>query len=165
MSKTPMSLSQRSLARIAEKRAARMGVSEKSAAKSASVQSSKNSGVIYIIGAANGKSPYKIGFSKNPDVRKRLGGIQVSNWVELCVVYKSPIVENVTLLESRIHSRYGEKRMKGEWFSLTKKDIKQIKYEIESGKYSDDKLMYELMLRKAIRHCVEVENRLFLERL
>lgn len=165
MSKTPYSLSEKSLTRIAEKRATRMNTPQESSVKPRPIQRNKNDGVIYIIGAKDGKSPYKIGFSKNADVRKRLCSIQVSNWIEMCIVYQSPIVANVTQLERRIHFRYAKKRIRNEWFSLTKKDIKKIQYEIETGDYSDEKLLQELMLEQAIISMREYDNKRYFERM
>lgn len=159
MSKNRFYLSENSLARIAEKRAARANAPKESVAKPVPIQRSRNAGVVYIIGAANGKSPYKIGFSKNPDLRKRLCSIQVSNWVELCIIYKSPIVDNVTQLERRIHGRYSDKRIRNEWFLLTRKDIKQIQHEIETDDYSDEKLMQELLLKQTIISMRELDNK------
>lgn len=154
MSKTPFYLSEKSIARIAEKRIARGDTSQ-----------DKNNGVIYIIGAKGGKSPYKIGFSKNTDVRKRLCSIQVSNWIEMCVIYQSPIMSNVTQLERRIHSRYANKRIRNEWFSLTKKDIKKIQHEIETDDYSNEKLLQDLMLKQAIASMKELSNKHYFGRM
>ena len=167
MSRTPLYLSERSVARIAEKRAERMNTPKAVVPKavvpkvSAPVVPSvatpipqrKDMGVIYIIGAAKGESPYKIGFTKNSNVNKRLGSIQSSTWIELKVFYQSEVIPDVTRIERRIHGRYADKRIRdrSEWFLLTKEDIQKIQHEIETNDYCDEKFFLELRAEHMLR--------------
>ena len=167
MSRTPLYLSERSVARIAKKRAERMNTPKAVVPKavvpkaSASVVQSvatpihqrKDMGVIYIIGAVNGKSPCKIGFTRNSNVNKRLGNIQSSTWIELKVFYQSEVIPNVTQVERRIHGRYADKRIRdrSEWFLLTKKDIQKIQHEIETNDYCNEKFFLEIQLEHMLR--------------
>lgn len=63
---------------------------------------------------------YKIGRSKNPTIREKTLQSENPN-VEL--VYQ---VEAFASYEKELHSEFSHKRVRGEWFRLTKKDLKSI---------------------------------------
>ncbi len=58
----------------------------------------------------------KLGFSKNPDVRKYGVGRDANAPVRLA--FKIP-VENMARCEAAVHERLKEKRAHGEWFTVT----------------------------------------------
>lgn len=85
-----------------------------------------NSSYIYVIG--DNASPYKIGFTKNPD--KRLKSLQTGNPRKLSMLYKEEINENeIKYIEKQIHKELKRKQVSGEWFNISLEDaISEIKY-------------------------------------
>ena len=106
----------------------------------------KGQGIIYIIGALDGSTPYKIGFTSRKDTSKRLNEIQAGTWTELELLYESPIQDNITQIEKRVHSHYGMKRIKNEWFALTKKELHKLKDQLKEGYFTDEKFLMKLIL-------------------
>lgn len=138
-------ISERSLQRIAEKRAER----------SAGIPRNKSTyekghGVIYIIGSADHSTPYKIGFTSRKDTTKRLEEIQAGSWVELKLLYESPVLNNITQIEKRVHGHYNKKRIKNEWFALTKKDVVRLKNQLNNGDFTDEKFYSEEFIMRLI---------------
>jgi hypothetical protein len=73
---------------------------------------------IYIIGT---ETRQKIGFSKDPHFR--LKQLQTGNAEELFLHSAIEVDESrVRLLERFLHKDIGYKRVKGEWFKMTKKE-------------------------------------------
>jgi hypothetical protein len=83
-------------------------------------------GTVYVIGTDVPGAPYKIGITSGRDTRKRLSGNQVGNWIELKEVWKSSLLDRVDLVEKKLHKHFEKKRVRGEWFNITKKDIKSM---------------------------------------
>jgi len=83
-------------------------------------------GTVYVIGPDIPRTPYKIGITSGQDTRTRLWGSQVGNWFELKEVWKSDLIYRVDIIERKLHKHFEEKKVRGEWFNLTKKDIKDI---------------------------------------
>jgi len=83
---------------------------------------------IYIIGDT--ESPYKIGFTKDPE--KRLSTLQTGNPKKLTIHYKEQINENeVKFIEKQIHKELKRKKISGEWFDISLDDaIAEIKYAV-----------------------------------
>lgn len=83
---------------------------------------------IYVIG--DNASPYKIGFTKDPD--KRLRTLQTGNHKKLQIHYKEMIGENeVKYIEGRIHEELKRKQVSGEWFNVSLDDaISEVKYAV-----------------------------------
>lgn len=74
---------------------------------------------IYAIGT---KDRQKIGFSKDP--ASRLRQLQTGNAEELYLHGTIDVSEDrVKLLERFLHKDIGYKRMKGEWFNMTKEEV------------------------------------------
>jgi DNA-directed RNA polymerase subunit RPC12/RpoP len=85
------------------------------------------SGTLYIIAPKDNKDhPYKIGITSGSDVSKRLTAIQTSHWLDMMVYYKSELIYKVELVEKMIHDKYKDKRVRGEWFNIDHKDMKNI---------------------------------------
>ena len=91
-------------------------------------------GKLYIIGPKENKNnryPYKIGISSGTTVDKRLTSLQTSHWIDLTILYESNILDHVSKIEALIHSQYSDKKIRGEWYKITKKDIQSIITQIE----------------------------------
>ena len=75
-------------------------------------------------------SPYKIGFTKDPD--KRLKTLQTGNPKKLQIHYKEMISENeVKYIEKQIHAELKRKQVSGEWFNISLDDaISEVKYAV-----------------------------------
>ena len=71
----------------------------------------------YII-KENNTGLYKIGKSVNPKYRERTLQSQTPN-IEIVKIWDKDI-------ESKLHNKYNENRIRGEWFNLTKSQLKYI---------------------------------------
>ena len=75
---------------------------------------------IYAIGT---ETRQKIGISKNP--HKRLKQLQTGNAEQLVLHHMIEVHDDRTrLLERFLHKDIGYKKLKGEWFNLTKQEAK-----------------------------------------
>lgn len=81
---------------------------------------------IYIIGPREG--PYKVGYSKDPQVR--LSNIQVASPVDVFLLYTQETEEDkAKTIEKLIHRQISLKRLRGEWFSIALEDlIAEVKF-------------------------------------
>lgn len=74
---------------------------------------------IYAIGT---EEIQKIGFSNNPETR--LQTLQTGNPEELSINYIIEVDDDIApKLEKHIHKEHNHKRIKGEWFAMTKDDV------------------------------------------
>ena len=64
----------------------------------------------------------KIGYTF--DILNRLGGLQLGNPKRLELVYTHKVLE-VKILEERLHQKFSEKRVLGEWFLLNERDVNE----------------------------------------
>lgn len=80
---------------------------------------------------------YKIGRTKNK-VNDRLITLECGNPNEMRLIcsYESSI--RLSTLEARIHKRYSSKRIKGEWFNLSKDEVTEF---LETCKLLEDALI------------------------
>ena len=81
------------------------------------------SGIVYLLKIKD-KSQYKIGVTK--DFKKRLTQISPKMPFELKVEHKIES-DNIYSLEEKLHNKFGDKHIKGEWFELDKEDVNYIK--------------------------------------
>lgn len=86
----------------------------------------KRSGFVYILQSDRGL--YKIGRTVDPASRAKTFGIQLPFEVEFVLLIKS---DDYSGLEARLHERFAKKRVNGEWFKLSGKDIEELKREFE----------------------------------
>lgn len=78
---------------------------------------------IYLIQNTSTKS-VKIGVSK--DIESRLKSLQTGHEHQLKLIYTKP-VEDASSLELKLHHKFSDKRVRGEWFKVNpKKVIKEI---------------------------------------
>ena len=87
------------------------------------MKSGADKGFIYLI--YDNSKGYKIGCTKN-DPRKRLVQLQVGNINKLTLIH-SQVSNTMLETEQHWHKVFKHKRVKGEWFNLTEKEINQFK--------------------------------------
>lgn len=104
-----------------------------------------NSGRVYLIQPDNppkgwndgiGKCPIKIGVSKDiKGIRKRLTALGSGNWMELRInTYSDEILEPFNV-EWFLHQKYSSERIKGEWYNLTKDEVRLIRKQLKEESY------------------------------
>lgn len=76
---------------------------------------------VYLISADDGT--YKIGYSKSPEKRTMMLQSVDDRQLKL-IQYVETYTPVVT--ERELHSRFSDKKLKGEWFNLTKEDVDSI---------------------------------------
>ena len=94
--------------------------------KKESILANAVNGSLYVIGPDIPNTPYKIGIVSGYDVRKRKSSIQSSNWMELKLMWKSGIMDRVDIMEKKLHNYFKDKRVRGEWYNISKKDIDNL---------------------------------------
>lgn len=77
--------------------------------------------VVYVIQCNNF---FKIGFSCS-GLGSRLDWLQMGNPYDLRVVFVI-LTPNNKLLERKLHEKFNSKRVRGEWFELTEKDLFEL---------------------------------------
>lgn len=88
----------------------------------------KSNNYVYIMFDSN-TGYFKLGRSKNPAYRERT--LQ-SEKPTISIVYFSKAEIDI---EKQLHEKYKQKRIRGEWFSLTVKDVEEIKSIIKINSY------------------------------
>jgi len=82
----------------------------------------KKDNILYIIKHDfNNFISYKIGITNN--LQQRFGVLNTSCPGHLSVYFSLSLKENVNNLEKFIHNKFKEKKIKGEWFSLSDEEI------------------------------------------
>ena len=95
---------------------------------------------IYAIGT---ETRQKIGFSKNPQAR--LKQLQTGNAEQLVLHHYIEVPDNRTrLIEKFLHKDIGYKKLKGEWFGMTKKEAVDYLTFAEITWVNDPLLEYKL---------------------
>ena len=92
-------------------------------------------GKIYVIGVDE-NNPLKIGICTGSTIDKRVTALQTSHWLELKVLYESPIINNPRDIEKHLHTLYKDKKVKGEWFDIRFSELENIKLIVESSEPS-----------------------------
>jgi hypothetical protein len=87
-------------------------------------------GKIYVIGVDE-KNPLKIGICTGSTIDKRMAALQTSHWLELKILYESPIINDPRGIEKRLHTLYKDKKVKGEWFDIRYSELENIKLIVE----------------------------------
>ena len=90
--------------------------------KNSPIERRYNPGYCYLMKDGNYPDVIKIGISSTPVLREKTLGHQIPN-IKLYKVLKT---ENMREIESALHNRYKNKHVRGEWYNLTNKDIKDI---------------------------------------
>lgn len=95
---------------------------------------------IYVIGT---ETRQKIGFSKNPQAR--LKQLQTGNAEQIDLHHYIQVPDNRTrLIEKFLHKDVGYKKLKGEWFNMTKKEAIDYLTFVEITWANDELLEYRL---------------------
>lgn len=85
-----------------------------------------NDSIVYVIDGGNGF--YKIGSTSN--LESRLRTLQASSPCPLTVVMQGP---GSFHLERALHRQFAHRRAHGEWFELTKPDLKELRRRLNGG--------------------------------
>lgn len=96
-------------------------------ARAALRKTKSRDGYVYLIKAETGH--FKIGRTHSPNDRIATFGVKLPFDVEYLAVIPTP---DMYQLEAILHNKYSDKRVKGEWFSLTPDDVIYIK-SLEAG--------------------------------
>jgi len=93
------------------------------------VECHTNTGHIYLVTPdrphpRNGAKPYKIGFSRKP--KNRLADLQLAHYEPLVFKFLSKPLWDVKTTEDQLHHRLNSRRIRGEWFLLTRENITRI---------------------------------------
>jgi hypothetical protein len=86
-------------------------------------------GHVYVV---NCRGIYKIGYT-NGSVRQRVAAIQVTSPSPVRLVCAIPTTTPM-VLERIYHERYQAKRIRGEWYRLTQREIKELINEERQGR-------------------------------
>lgn len=76
---------------------------------------------------------YKIGISKNPSARIKQLQTGSAGKISLSKTYAS---EYASKIESTLHRRYTDSRIRGEWFTLTERQVNSFISECEKLEYN-----------------------------
>lgn len=87
---------------------------------------SGRTGFIYLIKADNGF--YKIGRTSDPEDRIRTFAVKLPFEVEYVCVVNTP---DMYALEAKLHLKFADRRVNGEWFELTPDDVDYIRGLVE----------------------------------
>ncbi len=89
----------------------------------------KFASMVYLINAI-GADHYKIGIAD--DIPKRIRQLQTGNPIDLvlvCTIYS----RHAKNKESELHDRFTDLNIRGEWFKLSDKDVREIKKDFNYG--------------------------------
>ena len=113
-------------------------------------------GYIYLLKSQNA---YKIGRSQS--IEKRIYTIQNTTPFKIKLIFKKK-VRDCFQMERKLHLKFKEKRIKGEWFQLNKEDIEEIKEMLysESSQYIQKCKKMGILKFKFCSKCKE-KKRLF----
>lgn len=80
-------------------------------------------GYIYLLECTNEDTTfYKIGYTKNSNIKKRISNLQTGSKDTIKELYKFESLHGRNI-ESTLHNLYKHKNIKNEWFSLDIKDV------------------------------------------
>lgn len=90
----------------------------------------RRKGYVYFLAGPDGL--VKIGRSRSP--KERTGGLKLPFETEILAVI--PTLD-MKALERQYHEEYADKRVRGEWFEFTQREIEEIRGDIVSELYQD----------------------------
>lgn len=88
-------------------------------------------GYVYLIGEIGNENRFKIGSTRCKDINKRLKQLQTGNSEEL-YIKESFETTRPFKLETMLHNRFKTSNLIGEWFELSKDDVKGFKLACEN---------------------------------
>lgn len=84
-------------------------------------------GFIYLLECSNNDDTvYKIGFTKNKNIQKRITNLQTGNNNQIKELYNYES-DYGTLLEKSLHNHYKYRKIKNEWFRLELNEVVNFK--------------------------------------
>ena len=83
-------------------------------------------GYVYLIGEIGNENRFKIGSTRCKDINKRLKQLQTGNSEEL-YIKQSFETTRPFKLEKMLHNRFKSSNLIGEWFELSKDDVRDFK--------------------------------------
>jgi hypothetical protein len=83
-------------------------------------------GTVYVIGPDIPGTPYKIGITSGSNTQKRKASLQTAHWMDLKEIWKSDLLDRADIIEKKLHKHFEKKRVRGEWFNITRADIETI---------------------------------------
>ncbi len=86
------------------------------------VKTGSDTGVVYVIGDTYGN--YKIGYAKSFYLRWQSYRVAFPYGPEIIRLIKT---DNMRALEKKLHKKYKDKNIRGEWFNLNKEDINYLR--------------------------------------
>jgi Meiotically Up-regulated Gene 113 (MUG113) protein len=81
-------------------------------------------GYVYIV---NCNGIYKIGYTMD-SVASRVSNIQMSNPNKVRLVCSIPS-QTASTLERELHQRFRDRRVRGEWYQLTRRQVEALQYD------------------------------------
>jgi len=88
-------------------------------------------GYIYLLECVSDwETTYKIGYTRNKDIKKRIKGLQTGNKDRISCV-ELFYSKHGRKIETSLHNLYSHKRMVGEWFSLELFDVANFQMSCE----------------------------------
>jgi len=94
--------------------------------KNIRIMSGAVTGTVYVIGPDQPGCPYKIGITSGSDTKHRKTSLQTAHWMDLKLIWASPLLDRADLVETYLHQHFAPKRVRGEWFMITQEDIAHI---------------------------------------
>ncbi len=88
-------------------------------------------GTVYVIGTDVPGTPYKIGITSGSSTDKRKSALQTAHWMDLKLVWKSNLLYRADIVEKKLHKHFEKQWVRGEWFNITKQDIKNMSMLVE----------------------------------
>lgn len=94
--------------------------------KNTSIMAGAVTGTVYVIGPDLPETPFKIGITVGKDTSKRKTALQTAHWMELKLMWKSPVLDRADIIEKKLHNHFKKKHERGEWYNITRQDIAEI---------------------------------------
>ena len=109
-------------------------------------------GFVYFI-RVNGLDPIKIGYTTDPKGVSRFETLKT--YAPFGATYFAHIPTlNAPALEFELHETFKDKRLKGEWFDLTQKEVAKIVYQ-KGGKFGEPTIDFDEFVKDEIEKQIE----------
>ena len=94
-------------------------------------------GYVYLLECVSDyETTYKIGYTRNKDIKKRIRGLQTGNKDKIKCIDVFESQKHAKKIEIALHSFYSYKRKVGEWFDLDFSDVN--KFQLICGKVEEN---------------------------
>ena len=82
-------------------------------------------GFVYFVCVKETMRPFKIGFTRDANLKRRLSNLQMGSYQRL-IVYSHIKTRHCEDLERLLHDLCESKRCIGEWFDITSRDVDKL---------------------------------------